>query len=215
MYYDTGVWVAYMLGDKDDYYPVCKPLIENIETRKKIAIVSYLTIMETIHALRRRIVEKSDFTGDSKDECRSKIPIVKNVIKEFIRRVNELSKQKKIIIPRPSTKISEHHSTALKKLNNYFGRVRPMNICPYCKKCYVGRNAKNECISCNNKLDSINVYQYKGLGHADIEHAFLAHNSNTTSFYSTDTSFNDLKGDPDFGSMSFKIIPHPSRITQH
>ena len=202
-----------MLGDKDDYYSVCKPLIENIETRKKIAIVSYLTIMETVHALRRRIVEKSDFTGPDRSECMSKIPTVKSQIKEFIRRINELSKQQKIIIPRPSTKISEHHSTALKKLNNYFGRIRPMAICPYCEKGYVGRDAENKCPSCGNNHNSINKYQYKGLGHADIEHAYLARSSNAPLFYSTDTSFSELNGDPDFGSMSFKIIPHPSMIT--
>jgi len=54
-------------------------------------------------------------------------------------------------------------------------------------------------------------YRYKALGHADIEHAYFALYSSAVLFYSTDTSFEDLRNDSDFGSMGFEIIPHPSR----
>jgi len=201
-----------MLGKNDDYYPVCKPLIENIETKSKIAVVSYLVLLESIHVLRHKITKNLEFKGGSRSECQSKIPIVKSLIKEFIKTINEFSKQGKILIPRPQGAIFEHHSTVLKKMNDYFGYVRTMSICPLCEKGYVTRDSENICPSCGKKHESIKEYQYKGLGHADLEHAYLAKNTGSVVFYSTDKSFKELNGDPDFGAMSFEIVPHPDTL---
>ena len=201
-----------MLGSNDDYYPLCKPLIDNIENKNKVAIISYLMLIETIHVLRTKVIKKTPFTGESRSECDSKKSNAENIIKDFMRIINEFSKQKKILLIRPRETITDHHSKVLKKIRNYFGYIRPMSICPYCIKAYVDRKSTNECPSCGKSLDSVKEYQYKGLGHADLEHAFLAKQSSSPVFYSSDTSFGDLKGDPDFGSLIFEIIPHPSRI---
>ena len=45
VYYDTNIWVSYMLGRSDHFYNVCKPLIEDVERKRCVAIVSHLTIM--------------------------------------------------------------------------------------------------------------------------------------------------------------------------
>ena len=47
VYYDSGVWVSYMLGSTDHFYTVCKPLIDDVEHGRCVGVVSYLNIMET------------------------------------------------------------------------------------------------------------------------------------------------------------------------
>ena len=200
------------MGTKDDYFPLCKPLIDVIIRGEKTAIVPYVVILETIHTLRSKLTQELNFDGDSRDHCDSKKPIVEGIIKDFVRAIREFSKDGKIIIPRLRTPLSEHHATILKKIRNYFGYVRVMGFCPYCEDGHVDRDSKNSCPSCGCNRDSIRKYNYKGLGHVDIEHAYLAKNTNTNTFYSTDTSFRNLQGDTEFNPIEFKIIPHPDKI---
>lgn len=47
--------------------------------------------------------------------------------------------------------------------------------------------------------------RYKVLGHADIEHAYLADYGGAREFHTTDLSFRDLDGDPDF---AVKFVIH-------
>ena len=198
-----------MLGEKDGYYANCRPLIEDIESKEKIAVVSHLVIIEAIHVLRLRVTEKSRFAGDDSTE-RDRIMGEANALaSKFVSVLVRLSEEQKIIIARPDRKIHEHHHTVMKKMRRYFGRVRTVNICPYCEKGRVGREDRNVCPSCKSSRKPLSRHQYKALGHADIEHAYFASYSSVPLFYSTDRSFLDLKNDSDFGRMAFRVIPHP------
>ncbi len=169
VYYDTNVWVSYMLGDKDAYYAHCKPLVENVENRKKIAVVSYLVIIEVIHVLRQRITEKSKFVGDGRIERDGIIARANALVVEFISIIDTLSKEQKIIIARSGQKIHEHHHTVMKKMVGYFGHVRTVSMCPNCKKRWAGRESQINCPSCKSGHRLLSKYQYKALGHADME----------------------------------------------
>ena len=50
---------------------------------------------------------------------------------------------------------------------------------------------------------------YRALGHADIEHAYLADYGGAREFHTTDLSFRDLDGDPDFG---VKFVVHGRKL---
>ncbi|MGH9998260.1 MAG: hypothetical protein ACRD90_00135, partial [Nitrosopumilaceae archaeon] len=184
----------------------------DIESGKKVVVISYMVLLETIHTLRRKIPEYLNFEGESRMTCDSKKPMVHEATNRFVETIKELSRQRKLMIVRPPLTMSEHHSTVLKKIKNYFGYIRPMSHCPYCKKGKVDRDSKNECPVCHKEHDSIKKYEYKGLGHADLEHAFLAKSSGTPVFYSTDKSFNNLNGDKDFTSLQFIILPNPATM---
>lgn len=168
-----------------------------------------MVLLETIHTLRTTITQDLNFEGESQFIRDSKIPKVHEATKRFAETITELSKQKKIMILRPSITISEHHSSVLKKIKNYFGYIITVSYCPYCKKGRVDHHLKNECPACQKEQDSIKKYKYKGLGHADIEHAFLAKNSGAPLFYTTDKSFYNLNDDKDFTSLKFIILPNP------
>ncbi len=203
-----------MLGSQDGFYSTCKPLIEDIESKKVVAVFSYLTMLETIHTLRRRKIEKSSFTGGSRSECESKKAPAEVIVRDFVRVIRELSSQQKILIPRPKMTLFDHHSTVVRKIKQYFGYIRTMSYCPICESGYVKRDEKIKCPSCGDEKESLKKYQYKALGHADLEHAFCAKYANVPVFYSTDKSFSDLNGDPDFGSMRFEIIPYPAQVNR-
>lgn len=213
MYYDTNVWVSYIIGKNDDYYPVCKPLIDDIEIGNKVAVISHMVLLETIHAIRRKIPENIKFEGESKQICDSKNTIVNVATNKFVETVKELSKRRKILITRPPITIAEHHATVLKKIKNYFGYIRPISCCPYCSKGRVNRNSKNECPVCHKEHESIKKYEYKGLGHADMEHAFFAKRSGAPVFYTTDKPFENLNGDGDFSPLQFIILQNPASIS--
>lgn len=54
-------------------------------------------------------------------------------------------------------------------------------------------------------VGSIRKKQYRALGHADIEHAYLADYGGAREFHTMDLSFRDLDGDPDF---DVKFVVH-------
>ena len=99
-----------MLGERDAYFPLCKPLIENIENGKKIAIVPHALILEVIDTMRRKMPQRIDFAGDSREECDSKKLIVEEKISNFVKKIYDYSKSRKILIIKPRETISEHQS---------------------------------------------------------------------------------------------------------
>ena len=54
-----------MLGQSDKFFPQAKILIEKLIQGEKIAVVSHLVLLETIHVLRGKIAENNDFVDNS------------------------------------------------------------------------------------------------------------------------------------------------------
>lgn len=195
-----------MLGTQDDFYSLCKPLIDDVESGTTTVVVSYLILLETIFTIERRITEKFPCVDDSAEKRLEIKEKIQTTIREFVRYIVKLSKEKKIIVPRSSKNITDHHKEVLEKMQNYFGYVRIRNECTICGKGTVKRNDQPKCPNCQHEIEKIQRYQYKGLGHADLEHAFLAKNSNSKKFFSSDKSFKDLVSDSSFSTIDFKII---------
>jgi len=200
-----------MLGDRDYYYARSKSLIDDVEAGRKTAVVSYLVMMETIHVLRKVVVEQSRYAGHDRAECSKTLDPAESLVNRFVHKIKKLSKERKVIIARPDKKIHEHHYAAMAKLRDCLGYVRVISLCPYCKTGRVGREDQNKCPACDSGLAHVRKYQYKALSHPDIEHAYLARYSSAASFHSADTSFRDLGSDPDFDPMGFEIIPPPPK----
>jgi len=55
-----------MRGSSDRLFPQAKILIDRVCSGEKVAVVSHLTLMETIHTLRRKIAENSRYAGNMK-----------------------------------------------------------------------------------------------------------------------------------------------------
>ncbi len=184
VYYDTNVWVAYALGSQDHFYSVCKPLITDIENGRKTAVVSYLILMETIHVLRTKIAKSKSMGDDT--SIHQKTNVINETVNQFIEWIDSLAKQQKIVFAETDKNILDHYSIIFKKLRNYFGNLIPPSP----------DNASSK------------KFEYKGLNHNDIEHAYFAMYSKAPTFYSTDKSFSDLLQDPDFSSITFNILEH-------
>ena len=180
-----------MLGCDDNFNSKCRPLIEDIIKRRKTVVVSQLVILETIHAIRSRVTETM---------------LAKSKVDEFTRIIRKFSKQNKIAIVVLDKTIAEYYSVVLDKLKTYYGKIGFEPFCNICQRSYFVQNKSNLCPSCNGNLGSLGKRRYRGLGPADIEHAYFAHFNDVSTFYSTDKSFSDLSNDSDFGSITF-VMP--------
>ena len=120
-----------MLGSTDHFYTVCKPLIDDVEHGRCVGVVSYLNIMETIHALRTKISSNKKYIESEVDPSQRET-FVNNYCVEFLQIMNTLLVQKKIRIVRPNTSIGDHHYFVLNKLKRVFGQI-VRNL--YCDRC--------------------------------------------------------------------------------
>ena len=195
-----------MRGSSDKFFRQAKELITKVLSGEKVAVVPQLVLLETIHALRQKITENSTYTGQTQEDCDVIRSQINEAVQYFLNRVYTMANDRKILLVKPNVSIETHHARVLKKSIDYFGYLRPISICPYCKNGWVGRQAQNVCMHCSHAESSIKKYHYKGLGHADLEHAFFALSNRVKEFHSADKSFNDLKRDSDFKNISFYII---------
>ena len=170
VYYDSGIWVAYFLGEADHHHEISKYLVGLVEKGEKRAVVSYLLIMEATHVIRRRVVQRSK----NLDPVHSLNAAMK-VSSRFTDYVNNGLDTGRLILAR-SDGIACHDQQVFKKMSSVQGEIR-------------------------GKRD------YRELGHADIEHAYLADYGGALEFHTKDRSFKDLDLDPDF---TVKFVVHES-----
>ena len=162
--------------------------------------------MESIYVLRKRMVGKSSSAGSSANASQREA-LARNYVNKFVKLIDNLSDQEKITIIRPNLSITAHHSTVLNKLKTIFGWVKLSLHCANCKRRHLVQKHSDKCPVCGGYLTPSSRYKYKGLGHADIEHAYFARYGGASTFYSTDKSFDDLSGDRDFsGLVTFVVL---------
>lgn len=207
VYYDANIWVAYMQGSVDKYYHTAKTLIDDVEDGKRIAIVPHLVILETVFVIRKRQAYRAIKKGKATD--RDATPLLKPIITEYLDRINRLAEEGKIIIPEYADKVYDHHRAVLQKCTVYHGFF-VSEECPACRIPREARDGAFTCPSCGLAAKSGEL-DYRVLGPADMEHAYLARRSAAEAFYTSDKTFRCLASDPDFAPMRFEIIrPAPS-----
>lgn len=165
MYYDAGVWAAYFLGARDPHNQSARLLVDLIEAGKKQGVVSYLLIMETTHAIRKRVVQHSKKTEPS--SAMGKAVKTSNLFNNYVMNGLDVGR---LILVKPDN--PDHGDKVFKKASSMPGSVK------------------------NNA--------YRALGHAGVEHAYLADYAGASELHTTDTSFHALDGDPDF-SVKFIV----------
>jgi len=162
--------------------------------------------------MRRKMPQRMEFTGGSREESASKASLVNAKTGEFGKKIHRYARERKVLIMRPRESISGHHGAILQKLQRYFGHIRVTYTCPNCRSRTVPGYPHAGCPGCGKSVDPVKRYRYRGLGYVDLEHAYLAKCGNVSTFYTSDTSFKSLNQDEHFQPIKFTIIPHPSRI---
>lgn len=177
VYYDTNMWVAYTLGKEDAFFSSCAPLFYRVERGLDFVTVSRLVVAETIHALRKLTTGRF---GPTPTPDHASIRSECRLIEEcFLDYVAGLMAAKNAEIVEPSASLSHHQRRVLSKIHRYYGRITG--------------GSHNKC-------------RYAGLGHVDVEHAYLALEAEASEFYTTDKGFGDLRNDPRFAGISFEIL---------
>ena len=193
-----------MRGSSDSLFPKSQELIDNILSGKKLALVPPLILLETIHALRAKIAQTSTYNAKKPyGAVKSQINSITNT---FLSRMAAMGKKRHVLLIQPNINLADHHNRILDQTTNYFGQLITISICPHCKKGRIRQNEQNQCPYCNMSLYSIKQYSYKGLGHADWEHAYFALSNKVKEFYSADKSFQHLRSNPEFNNIDFHIL---------
>ena len=195
-----------MRGNSDKFFLQAQKLINKVLAGEKVAVVSQLVLLETIHALRQKIAENSPHAGSTSEKYGKIQRQIGRIVRDFLNTIYAMARDGKILIVKPNVSVATHHARVLKKSIDYFGYLRTISVCPYCKSGWVGRQARNACGHCGHAVNSIQKYSYKGLGHADLEHAFFALSNHVSEFHSADKSFDELNHDSDFKSIRFHIV---------
>lgn len=171
VYYDTGIWAAYFLGERDHHNKISRRLVDSIENGEKRAVVSFLLISETTHVIRKRVVQRwkgSDYAL-AMDSAMSTSCKFRDYVAGGLH-------SGRMILARSDGMRDHDHRVFLK--------------------------ASSVPSSAQNKT-------YKALGHADVEHAYLAGYGGASQFHTVDRSFRDLADDPDFG-VAFVVHEAPA-----
>ena len=204
VYFDTNIWVSYMLGRKDKFYQTSKPMIDTIEQERAMAVVSNLIIMELTHAIRRYVSQKQP-TGEGMTPSKIKSK-VDEITKDFVKIIGRFVRQGKAVFVNSGESVEAHHSLLLEKLASLTGYARRESYCKKCKKTYQVRNHADACPLCDTANKINKKYKYRGLGHVDPEHVYFAIQGRASTFYTRDKGFLALELDPDFNSIVFKQL---------
>lgn len=182
------------MGAGDNHYQTSKDLIELMKNGEKRVVVSYLLIMETIHVIRKRSVKRSKIsdTASVLDAARA----LSNEFKDYV--MSGVGKGEIVLVE--SDGISGHGYRIFQKASSVQGTVR--NRRGYTRSPKSRRSAHRKPQPARLR---IGCREYRALGHADIEHAYLADYGGAREFHTMDLSFRDLDGDPDF---AVKFVVH-------
>lgn len=203
VYYDTNIWVAYMLGEKYRSHHLCKPMIDAVEQEQIIVVVSDLISLELIHVIRRRVFEKySAREGITASKIES---VAKKITSSFNNKIGRFERQRKGIFVSPMESVAMHHSVLHAKLAALTGYAKFAWYCKKCQRTHLAHTHNSACPACD-AVNPTKKYRYKGLGHADLEHVFFAIHGRASAFYTLDWGFDVLKHDPDFSSIVFRRL---------
>ena len=200
IYYDTNVWISWV---KDR--PTARKQIQQLDPTKCIAIVSDIIMAEAIHNLRQIWINETKYTSSDKEHVEKVKSGAEAKIKDyFTKPMEKMQRDGKVLMETPSIDNIELHNKILQKMKNYPGVTRTVDTCPKCGT-QLNNNFKNTCKKCKNQIKPKQVYKYKGLGYADLMHAYTAHLLKVDILYSFDTGFKGLQTDKDF-SCNFCIL---------
>lgn len=203
VYYDTNIWVSYILGEEDNFYRISKPMIDAVEQERSVAIISSLIIAELIHAIRRTVSQKQPTEGGMTPSGIEST--VKEITDDFVKIIGRFERQGKAIRINKKN-VAVDHPLLLTKLAALTGYARRECYCRKCKVSYTVRDNNTICPSCDRTNEMNKKYTYRGLGHLDLEHVYFAIHGHASIFYTRDKGFSTLKNDPDFNSISFRLL---------
>lgn len=182
-----------------------KKLIDDVTSGKKVVVVSYIVILETIHVLRQRMTKGHKFETDYDTHHTQIEHRIRGDAKKFMRQIRTLASRGQAILVKPNIGLTEHHVRVLRELVRRFGPIKAFSRCSSCGNKLSSESLSKVCPKCKAGLTQTQL-EYRGLGHADLEHALLARLYNVKTFYSGDRSFKQLNSDSTFRGTYFKTI---------
>ena len=179
-YWDSNIWVAYLLRDRDIHYPSCRPLFDDLHDGKRTVDVSDLVIGEVVHVIRREAARTAvQECGGGVPRPRAAQDIGDEGVAVFFHKLGGLFDRGRVTIRPPSDNARWYASMSMRMVIKHKGHFEP-----------------------HGKMGLI----YKALGMVDIMHALAARDYNVKNFCTRDRQFGALAGDPAFTTLNFDIF---------
>lgn len=166
--------------------------------------MTYPILLEAICVIRKRMTERWPKNNDA--DAGTKEGIIKDRVRYSIRFVKKFISQRKMKFVSPTKNVPKPLAI-LQKTRSLSKYVQLELYCKNYRRRYPVQGHGTSCPSCKSSMQK--KYQYRGLGHVDLEHAYLAVYNNASMFYSTGKGFAALVDDPDFASIKFKLVESP------
>lgn len=203
VYYDTGIWVSYIVGPSDRYFADCKPLIDDVRRGDRIAVVSHPLIMETQYALRKKYARAPAFDMPEPGYARQ---ATQPAVDRFAAVMKSLMEGNMATLPSYGMGVGDYHEEMAGWYGGYCGRFRQISVCRGCGSHFPWAGRGGACMSCGAAYEPSVRHRYGMLSPADMEHAYLARHGLASEFYTNDAAFDDLNGDPRFFPMRFNVV---------
>ena len=125
--------------------------------------------------------------------------------KKIMRQIHTLASRRQVILVKPNIGVTEYHVRVLCELVRRFGPIKTFSRCSSCGEKLSSESLIKICPKCKAGIIPAKL-EYRGRGHADLEHALLARRYNVKTFYSSDRAFKQLNDNRTFRGMYFKTI---------
>jgi predicted nucleic acid-binding protein len=191
IYFDTNVWIAYLLQDPDQY-AIAKKQIERILSGEEIGLISFLVLCEIIDVAKKVLLEPRSYKGNDKTYLETIKADINARVRAIVERIITLEKEGKLIIVNSECSLE----TCYRKI---------FEILP-CLNDEIVRN--NYCPKCDRRIDPPG-YKYRKLGHFDIQHAFTAKEKYATEIVTFDKAFPQLHQLKGFEKFPVNLLEVP------
>lgn len=203
VYYDTSIWISHLLDDS--FSLTCSELIKGKESQTDMIIVPRLVIMETIQAIRHKVM----FTNRDKNLKPNEYPAefrrieALEKINKFSILLNNMITEGRII--RDTGLISS--KTLTDRASDIFEKYDQWTVSCIgkCENCGHVDLVDDRCEMCNKRICSDKL-AYRGLGYVDIQHVCIAAAHYASEFFSSDVAFKHLAHHEMFPKITFGII---------
>ena len=188
VYLDSSIWISHILQEKrNNRAQTVQQLFHQIEEDEGVILISHLVLLEVLEVIRKRITENEPYTDlgdDKKKEITDKVQEKTNL---FLKALSRLIREHRVALIDSQKPVDQWFKATYSIFVSSSGDISAHNYYPD-----GGRRA-------------LPKYQYRGVGHYDIQHALTAQEFSAGDLHTFDQGFVELEGHQEFEGMNFLI----------
>lgn len=188
VYFDSSIWVSHVLQEKrNNRAQTVQQLFDQIEEDEEVILVSHLVLLEVLEVIRKRITESEPYTDlddSKKKEIKDKIQEKTNL---FLKALSQLIREHRVALIDSQKPVDQWFKMTYSIFVSSSGDISIHNYYP------------------DGRRRTLPKYQYRGVGHYDIQHALTAQEFSARDLHTFDQGFVELEDHQEFEGMKFLV----------